>query len=582
MLIQRRLSQIKTTRTEQYVISPHIDAPVFSGSDSLEIMEQLFDEVETNEFDTNETLRDMIRQLSMVNLWFFIKFVCGYAAPVDRINDGYQLEMCNFYQKHMKPGSRCYVFLGRGHGKSNIFTIYSTPWELVRNPELTIKIFNAKEDFAVGFMHAIQSVFDSNGFFGWLFPEFVPEKGRRRWNSTEMVLPNRTIERIEPNVEAGGITGASEGRHYLLIKPDDIFGMKALDSAKQAGAVMEQAKNWFKTATTSLLDGPPTARVMGAGTRWSADDGYEDIWQDCKELVGYPHEDYEPDPKGIWSIYYKPSQIDGKPINPEFFTEKFFDDLKKTDTWTSATQYDNQPSGSGLAELNEYCVNECELFYDEDKGYYIQWNEADRVEYCLLKDCNVVLACDPGASENKVSNKTSKWSAGMMAHTPCDKRILLKLYAGYLTPRDMFEWMRQMMKIFKGYIVSTCLEAQGAFKVLQPVFRDMELMANRGLSSDERVYLHVRPIGRRGQKVPFIRSTLQPLLEMGLFMCEKGCIGEFVKQMKRFPNSKQMDTLDMTTIGVNSLFKPLNEKERVEVNNREERFKNRTVSLCGY
>ena len=560
------------------LISPHKDAPLFSAPDWELKLTQVIDEISGGNFSTHEEIRQIFRQASLVNLWFFIKFVCGHSAPVDRLNTGYHLDLCNFYMKHSGAGDRAFVFLPRGHLKSKICTIHGTNWDLIRDPNLTIKIFNAKEEFAFKFMQQIQRVFDSNPFFKWLFPEFVPEKGKRRWNNHELELPNRTVQGNEANVEAGGITGASEGKHYKRLKPDDIFGMKALNSQMEAGAIMESAKNWFKTATSSLLDGVMKSSVFGAGTRWSSDDGYEEIWTDCNKIVGEDHGDYVTDVKNTWSIFYMPAIINNQPIFEEDYPIEFFENLSEKDPWSYATQYMNQPSKSGLAELADYEVEDFKLVYDEHLGYKFVYEDGET----LMSSCDNIQVCDPAASEKKATAKTSRSALGILSHAPDDKRFLFNVKADFVPITTVYQWGRKDKIRFKCYLRCWILEAQGAFKILGDVFRTLENLDNKGKGINQIVYLNIRPVPKIGEKDAVIRSTCEPILSKGLLFVEKKSKLLFMEELKTFPHGKKKDILDMLSLGLNNTSRPPTEEEIVYQNIRKDEFSQRRVGITGY
>ena len=202
-------------------------------------------------FTQNESFRQVIRQAALVNLWFFTKFVTGFSGPFDLLNYDLHIDMANFRQTLLYPGCRGAMYLPRGHYKSAILTEGGSAWEMIRNPEIRIRITNATEDKARDFFINVKGIFDSNDLMSWLFGNpadpmgsFVPErKAGDRWNRTELVLPNRMRNYREANLEYGGVGGASEGHHYDLHVIDDMIGLAALNSLQGSNAVMETTRN---------------------------------------------------------------------------------------------------------------------------------------------------------------------------------------------------------------------------------------------------------------------------------------------------------------------------------------------------
>lgn len=101
-----------------FTISPHPDAPELSDPKKAPLyLAQLSAEVGSDHFQTTEEVRNLMRQASLVNLWFFLKCVAGFAGPFEKLNTNLHREMCNFAQLMMKPGIKAASFDPRFHFK---------------------------------------------------------------------------------------------------------------------------------------------------------------------------------------------------------------------------------------------------------------------------------------------------------------------------------------------------------------------------------------------------------------------------------------------------------------------------------
>jgi hypothetical protein len=502
-----------------YEIIPHKQAPLIQNTEQFKILlEEIIYLLEHNPDLLNNkdaALRDpliqVMRQAGFVSLFFFLKYIASATGPYDRLNEDLHLEMCNFRQKAVAPGSRCAAFLPRGHYKSTIFTTGGCAWELLRDPNLTIGLFNAKYEKALDFMHTVQRTFDSNPLFAMLYPEYVPRSNVKRWNDTEMVLPNRLKHKTEPNLRCGSVGGASEGFHYDIIVLDDIIGFKQLNANRQSNAEMYKTSNWFQSIGVTLLQKWSESRIILVGTRYAIDDVYEFVMKDAKEITGCREKmKYETKEDNKWCIYYRKVIENDEIILPEVTNKEELTKLMEKDPWTAMTQYFNNPTEAGMTELNLYTIHECRLDFTEEKGWMIDYMEGEDNRVISLSDCYVVQACDPAASEKGFHAKTSRSAVGVLAHAADDKRFLIALNVDFVAASRMFDWMFSNAIKFDGYLQKTVLEAQGAFKILNGILRNEENRRRTEAYENGQKFAHLnlQSVNKAGEKDAVIRSSL--------------------------------------------------------------------------
>ncbi len=534
-------------------------------------------------FPTTEKYRQYIRQAGYVSLWFFIKFIAGYSGPFDLLNNDLHVDMANYRQTLLKPGCRGGMFIFRGGYKSTIVTEGGTAWELLRNPELRIRITNAISDKAQDFMLSVKSIYDSNSFFDWLYGNkddesgnYVPILNADRWNRTELVLPNRIKTYREASVEYGGIGGASEGHHYDLHVVDDMIGLAALNSMLGSNAVMDSTRNWFWGSEKTLLVSMRRSRVIVVGTRYAVDDVYDEIIRKAKVNYGYPLKNFLPAKKGKWEIYYRKAIEDGKITFPEEFTRDGLEEMAENDWWTYVTQYLNDPQEAGLAEFTNYNIKVCELDYDnESKQYWIIIRkEGDEIEAIALSNCDVIICVDPASTEKATSAKTSRTAMGVVATDHLNRKFLIHLKADYITAVKLYDWLFDAARKFKNYFRATYLETNGPYKMLAPLIRAEE--------NKRQEWLGLRPFQVVGEKIARIRSTLDPVLSRNQVYVLKENKLQFEEEMRAFPQSKKKDILDMFSSAVVNSTRPLNEMELSYKQMADEEFANRTATMAGY
>ena len=464
---------------------------------------------------------------------------------------------------------------------TTIFTEGASAWELLRDPEIRIRITNQIAGKAEDFMHTVKNIFDSNEFFARLYPEYVPESNAERWNQSEIVLPNRQRKRREPSVESGGVGGASEGHHYDLHVIDDMIGLAALNSGHNSGAVMTQTRNWFWGSEKTLLQSMRYSRLLVVGTRYAVDDVYDDILARTYENLGTPMRDFKPNPEGRWSVYYRTAIENDKSIFPESFTKEGLAEMAIDDYWTYVTQYVNDPQAAGLAEFNEYKVKKCflESKIVEVAGgenillWNIRYFYGGEDKVIPLSSCDLLIAGDPAASERYMSAKTSRSAIGVIATDSHNNHFILSLHADYVKATKMFDWMFAEKKKFSEYIRGTFLESMGAFKMLVPILREEE--TRRGIN------LNLRPVYVSGEKEARIRTIIQPVLEQGRLYIDENFYDLFWDEQRAFPQSQRKDILDMVSLGIKASIRPLSEIERTEQRRASKRLEQRR-GITGY
>jgi hypothetical protein len=520
-----------------------------------------------------EGVRELIRQTALVSLWFFEKFVAGYNGPFNLLNTDLHLDMANFRQRCLEPGTKAAMFEPRFCYKTTIATTGAIPWEVIRERDISIGLYHGVEEEAMDFLNVIQRVFDSNEFFAWLFPEFHVANGRTqsRWNAHEMVVPARTRFYKEATVEVGSVGGSSQGRHYDLWDLDDIVGESDLDANRGSAVDMERKRGWFRSNQKALIRDWTTSRILVKATRYSPDDVYEDIMMDVKEAWGYWKEiDYAPSPEGRWMVYYRQGIEDGKSIFPERMPLEKILQQQKDDWWSFATWTMNNPKVSGIAEMTTFKVRPCTLTTHGDAWYVVKGDG----EEIPVADMDVVQTGDPAGSEKRKDARTSRSAQVVVAQDHKRNFYVLSGHAGYVPITTFFDWLFTDKERFKRHLRVTVPEQQGAFKIIGPLLRREE--QTRG------VILNLREKTKTGEKDAVIRLAVLPVLKEGRLWCEESFMPTLVEEVNGFPGSNKKDVLDAVAIAIEASSRPMDPEEEFDALERETKFAYRTTNITGY
>jgi len=282
------------------------------------------------------------------------------------------------------------TLLARSHFKSTIKTITgSVQAALPDVADKELHPFNLGTDIRLllgheahagsqRFLYEITGHFTGNPKLIALFPECVPNPRVQRINKSELELPRSSFW-AEPTFDTIGVGGRSQGRHYDLIKLDDIFGDKARDSRVERATLID----WFDNIQSFLVN-LKTDHIDVVGTRWSVDDIYAHMMEVYgSKLVRYIRRVEE----------FNKETGKAEPVFPEHFPAESLDILRKNKrVW--AAQYANDPH-EGLAEFDVTWKR----FYSRTLAYAVTALTPHGSLRWRLKDLDILVMNDPAVSK---------------------------------------------------------------------------------------------------------------------------------------------------------------------------------------
>jgi len=208
----------------------------------------------------------------------------GAGRPIEfnKMNEATHRRVCDMYvkkddSKSIADQDTCkerLILYPRGSFKSTIDVADTVQW-ILNFPEIRIMFLTAEKSLAVGFVdetkgHFIQKLYEPS-WMNIFFPEFcVSEDEMQKENMYEFTCPvwkARQVKRKEPTVLALSIESSISGRHFDVIKPDDMVSNNNSESEEQCKKVI---KNFYINKKTLMSYG----YLEFNGTRYADADLY--------------------------------------------------------------------------------------------------------------------------------------------------------------------------------------------------------------------------------------------------------------------------------------------------------------------
>lgn len=554
-------------------VCPHKGAPRFGGSpeEAKTLMQQMISEVTSQNFTVNQEALDLLRQASLVNLYFFGKYVLGAYGRYGYMNEGIQLDMCNFRQgPHcMDPGARAAMALFRGSGKTDISTVCGGTWELIRDPDMAVGVANAKAERAEVFTGAILANFLHNDLVKLLWPEWC--RFKRPPAASSFTLPNRKFYRKEASVKALGCTGSTEGDRFDLLNADDLVGLDDLTAENLSSATMGMKKRWFQVSEKANMASLKSRYVMEF-TTFGAEGVYQEVFSNLKSIEGTILDAYEVGGSKKWHLFIRDVIEDGKPSIPEVQTIESLEDLRVSNPVLYYSQYRMRPQEGGLLEFKELPVGRA-LLVKRGDDFVVRYPAQEKMRIGLLVEkktgrmpewdyttdedvdlggCASAASLDPaGTSRAEATSKSSKSSLVFWARDHLERNTLVWEKTDYLGIFEVFNAIHELVKLFRGIVPWVSVEKAAMQKIIKPM-----LEKERNLFWEEG-WVGFRDIEAGGDKNARIRYTLAPLAARGLLWVCQGTGQNFLDEFAIFPMSKvKIDCLDASEKAIRMLRTP--------------------------
>lgn len=264
------------------------------SSTLYDFIQQSYDEIVHNaKFKAvpNSPLGQEVRRRCKVDLAWLIEYFCWGTNPYSSDKDiednlvtgeTHQLLFQAFVQKdptktiaQQDTRKDRLILWPRGGNKSTCDIIDGVQWILVF-PDIRILFLTAEDDLAVGFVDELKGHFvireDSPTLMNLFFPEYcVLEKDLgNQFEFTCPIWKKKGLIRKEPTVQASSIGSNLSGRHYEILKADDVVSNRNSENADQCAKIGRQ----FRINRKVLM---PIGYCDMIGTRYHDEDMYGEI-----------------------------------------------------------------------------------------------------------------------------------------------------------------------------------------------------------------------------------------------------------------------------------------------------------------
>ncbi len=478
-----------------------------------------------------KVLQQELRNKALNSLFFTATALLGY----DKLTTHLHYDMCQAVESTSKT-KRLLMLVPRNHYKTTICTIAYPIWRALRNPNETGLIVANTATNAAHFLAKIRSAFESRPLLRSLFPELRPELSNR-WNKNEACLP-RQIEHPEATWEAAGWDTRVTSRHYDYIIFDDLVDETSYDNPE----IMVKLIEAFEQREALLRPPIEQREILVVMNHWSLIDLACHIMNNHKE----------------YAVYYRQAIENGQPIFPEAYSLEWLLNKQRTDPYTFACQWMNNPIDPGTTEFDK---NHLKYYtYDEEKRKL----KLETGEEIFLGQLNLYGAIDfrHSLSISKAEKITSRNAIVIVGVDSKGRRFLLEESAERSDPAQLLKKVLYLHK--KWHPISFGIESYGFQKAFKPLAE--ELWKNEY----EKPRLELLPQDTTHSKEARIRAGCKFFSEgLGYIRKDQPL---FYEEYVTFPAGKTKDILDAWSWAMSLCRAPLDEEFLEQERVRDEEY----------
>ena len=474
---------------------------------------------------------DKVRQHLEDDLFTFAWVIFGFHD----LNRSLHGQMCHLLQTWGQPGYRRLLMqIPRGHLKTSLGTIANSLWQVSRDPEAPVAIFNEKEENAAQWVRTIREVISNSKIYQTLWSHLLPpgvhylerEKGitiPRTWKWTDTSLQlQRDRPRPEPSIQGLGIGSASAGRHWPKIIKDDLIS----EDAKNSPQIMERVKDWLDNSY-ALEEPALGGQDMIICTPWL----YEDVY-------AYALGKYD------YKLYRRQAIENNQCIFPEKFTLDTLEKERKRDFYHFSSQFMCQPLPGEEMAFNEdwlrYGKMLGNVFRIDSDHFDPSINPAEVPEppaqdiplYTMEK----ALLVDPAPSEDseRRRNANARNALVMEGIDYWGRRFVLDVWADRVAPPDVIQ---QMFKMLGDWGCNTIAIEEVTFSVLYRFW--IQEIARRN-----NMFIRVVPLKPTNRtKDARVQNKIGPF-RAGFYYLNESTTSNFVQEYLEYPYGGTRDVLD--------------------------------------
>ena len=520
--------------------------------------------------DDQELLHATLRDMCQRSLYVLNKGVLGFKDLTPELH----LPFCNFLQLSPETsGLRAARLKGgimpRNHFKSTNSSVGKPIWLLINDPQATINVISAVEENAIGWLGAIQRVFQRNERFQWLFPDLIPSD----WHRVEKSKTRFTCRRNEglmpepqPSIQATSIVGGQASKHVRHVILDDPVNEITVDSPR----LVDRAVGLYKLLESTLQD-YESSTIDLVATPWGFGDVVEYalenevaagemlLWKIgcygefyCSPEIALP--EFTPANIPMSALYEAPlhegsqcTLIKGEngnlPIFPERYPRAELERIeKKYGPFLFSCNYRCSPFDPSQSGFSPEYIN---YFTRKIDGSLSCTCKAHRSCDHTLTESHVVMTVDPAWSD---SDDAAESAVCIQALAPDGCRFLLRAWAGKVEPDKLWDEIVDGVAEFAPHLKDVGIEAvasQTLFKFFYEHMRKLKSQLSDDLAGriPTDITIHdLKPENQDRAKIRRIKAQ-QLYLGQGQWHFQTG-MSKFLEQYNKFPRSRPVDILD--------------------------------------
>lgn len=475
------------------------------------------------------------------SLYHFAWFICEFHQLIPELHG----KLAALLGKWGQPGyTRIMIQLPREFFKTSLCTIANPLWQITRDPDSPVAIFNEKEGNAAMWVRTIRDIAANSLLFQTLYPDLLPPgiginatqsmPRSWKWNDFEITFQRNRIQ-PEASITALGIGSASAGRHWPKIIKDDLISEDAIRSE----SVMNFAKDWFDKSL--YLERPATKGWdLIPCTSW----GYNDLYAHVLRTYDY--------------VLYRRAALENEQGEPDIAGESIFP--QKLTTAELRVQAERDPYGYS-AQMQNMPMPGRDRQFDPK---WIRWGQAsaaeENPEFIINTECydpdivgdprlfekpppsvplrlmRKALLFDPAPTESAeiARSKSARNGVDVIGKDPWGRVFVLESWASRTDPQSVITKLFSLMRKW-----GTC--TLGIEEVNFSKLYRFWILADQ--------YRHKFPVniiklppGKRDKDTRI--SRLIPGFRQGLYYFNFGQTVELVKEVAEYPYGETRDCLD--------------------------------------
>ena len=483
---------------------------------------------DANARDLSHQQIGVLQQAFKDDLFFFAQEIFDYRDLVLHLHG----ELAELIKLWGTPEyMRLMIQVPRETFKTSLLTRANALWQVCREPDLPVVIFNERLDNTQKWLKTIREIVEASELFKAVFSDLVPPgilAGHSpprgwKWSNDELQLQRGAIGIPEVSITGMGIGAASTGGHWPKIIKDDLISIEA----KKSTAIMESAKAWFDT---SLYLERPALKGMDliVCTRWLYGDVYDYI------LRKYP--DYK--------LYRRSALEDGESIFPEKWTTEELLVQQGRDPYNFSSQMQNYPMAGKEQNFdlkwlkwgsvrNDKFIIDREAFTDEVPEPHDGYEPTRVVPLSLMAK---MILLDPAPSEESQKRKEPGARNGFVVEgmDPWGRKYILETVAIREDPLVVID---KVFELMEKWGTDTVGIEEVVFSIIYRHWLQREADARKKSIR----CIRLEP-GRRDKDTRIV-GQIAPCKE-GVYYINRAGTGTFVQEYVEYPYGETRDLLD--------------------------------------